>query len=39
VDVLIGRLRKKLGDNPYQPKFIKTVPQEGYIFLIDVDNF
>jgi DNA-binding response OmpR family regulator len=33
IDVVIGRLRGKLGDNPHQPRFIKTVWGEGYLFL------
>lgn len=30
----INRLRKKLEDDPHQPKFIRTVPKTGYI----IDN-
>ncbi|MCV6612049.1 MAG: response regulator transcription factor [Amphritea sp.] len=32
VDVLIGRLRKKLGDDPANPKTILTVHGAGYLF-------
>ncbi len=30
IDVLIGKLRKKLGDDAYHPKLIKTVRGTGY---------
>lgn len=33
VDVLIWRLRKKLGDNSMLPRFIATVPSRGYVFI------
>lgn len=32
VDVLVGRLRRKLGDNPAHPKTILTVHGAGYVF-------
>lgn len=32
VDVLVGRLRRKLGDNPAHPKTILTVHGAGYAF-------
>lgn len=32
VDIQIGRLRKKLGDDPKEPLFIKTVRGAGYMF-------
>lgn len=39
VDVLIGRLRRKLGDDPADPRLILTVHGAGYLFtpkLVDV---
>ena len=33
VDVLISRLRQKLGDDPRQPSFIRTVRGAGYTFI------
>jgi len=33
VDVLVSRLRQKLGDDPRQPQFIKTVRGLGYRFV------
>jgi DNA-binding response OmpR family regulator len=35
VDVLVSRLRQKLGDDPRQPTFIKTVRGSGYCFVGD----
>lgn len=32
VDIQIGRLRKKLGDDPKSPEYIKTVRGAGYMF-------
>ncbi len=32
VDIQIGRLRKKLGDDPKDPHFIKTIRGAGYMF-------
>lgn len=32
VDVLLGRLRKKLGDDPTRPRLIVTVRGSGYMF-------
>ncbi|OHC74037.1 MAG: hypothetical protein A3G18_10635 [Rhodospirillales bacterium RIFCSPLOWO2_12_FULL_58_28] len=37
VDLLVVRLRRKLGDSPRTPKFIFTVPGEGYFFTEAVD--
>ena len=31
IDVLIGRLRKRLGDEAKQPELIKTVRGRGYL--------
>ncbi len=33
VDVAVSRLRQKLGEDPKNPKFIKTVWGSGYLFL------
>lgn len=33
VDVVVSRLRRKLKDDPRQPKFLKTVWGAGYVFL------
>lgn len=35
IDVLIGKLRRKLGDDPRSPRFIKTVRGVGYVFTPD----
>ena len=34
VDVVVGRLRKKLHDNPRNPKIIRTVTGFGYLLTI-----
>ena len=36
VDIQISRIRRKLGDDPKDPKFIKTVWGGGYLFAPDV---
>ncbi len=36
VDIQIGRLRKKLGDDPKEPAYIKTVRGAGYMFVADL---
>ena len=33
IDVLVSRLRHKLGDDPRQPAFIQTVRGAGYRFI------
>lgn len=33
IDVVISRIRKKLGDNPKSPEFIKSVKGAGYKFI------
>jgi two-component system phosphate regulon response regulator OmpR len=33
IDVLVSRLRNKLGDDPKTPNFIKTVWGSGYMFI------
>jgi two-component system, OmpR family, response regulator len=37
VDVQVGRLRRKLNDNPQQPHLIKTVRGGGYMFVAPVE--
>jgi two-component system, OmpR family, response regulator len=37
IDVQVGRLRRKLNDNPQEPALIKTVRGIGYIFAQNVD--
>lgn len=32
IDLLVSRLRQKLGDDPREPRFIKTVRGAGYLF-------
>lgn len=36
LDVTIAKIRKKLGDTPKTPKFIRTVRQAGYMFMADI---
>ena len=38
IDMLISRLREKLGDGPRQPRFIRTVRMGGYQFVGAVDK-
>jgi two-component system phosphate regulon response regulator OmpR len=33
VDVLVSRLRQKLGDDPKSPRYIKTIWGSGYMFI------
>lgn len=33
IDVLVSRLRQKLGDDPRRPAFIRTVRGTGYSFI------
>ena len=33
VDITISRLRQKLGDNPREPRWIKTIWAAGYVFI------
>ena len=33
VDVVVSRLRQKLGDDPRQPRFLKTIWGTGYMFI------
>lgn len=36
LDVVIGKIRKKLNDDPRNPSYIRTVRNIGYIFIADV---
>lgn len=38
IDVMISRLRQKLGDDPQKPRFIKTIWGSGYKFIGDIDD-
>ena len=33
IDVLVSRLRQKLGDDARRPRFIRTVRRTGYSFI------
>jgi two-component system phosphate regulon response regulator OmpR len=33
IDVLVSRLREKLGDDPRRPTFLKTVRGSGYMYI------
>ena len=38
IDVLISRLRQKLGDDPRKPAFLKTVRGAGYMYIGDEEG-
>jgi len=38
IDVQVGRLRRKLNDDPQQPQLIKTVRGGGYMFAVPVER-
>ncbi|MHB8483021.1 MAG: response regulator [Nitrospiria bacterium] len=38
IDIAISRLRQKLKDNPKNPKFLKTIWGEGYMFISPVQK-
>ena len=38
IDVLVSRLRQKLGDDPRHPVFIRTVRGAGYLFIGGADD-
>jgi two-component system, OmpR family, response regulator len=38
IDVQVGRLRKKLGDNTSSPRIIKSIRGAGYVFCAPVSN-
>ena len=37
IDVRVSRLRKKLGDDPRNPKLIRTIYGAGYVFAVPVE--
>jgi two-component system OmpR family response regulator len=36
IDLLVSRLRQRLGDDVREPRYIKTVRGEGYVFCAEV---
>ena len=38
IDVHISSLRRKLGDDPKNPKYIKTVRSAGYMFMCTTED-
>jgi len=38
IDVLVGRLRGKIEDNPKSPKMLRTERGLGYVFAVDVEK-
>jgi two-component system OmpR family response regulator len=37
IDVQVSRLRQRLGDDGREPKIIRTVRGEGYVFALPVE--
>jgi two-component system OmpR family response regulator len=37
IDLLVSRLRQRLGDDAREPMYIKTVRSEGYVFSVPVE--
>ncbi|GGP28142.1 response regulator [Silvimonas amylolytica] len=37
IDLLVSRVRQRLGDDAREPDFIKTVRSEGYVFAVPVE--
>ncbi|PZQ00202.1 MAG: DNA-binding response regulator [Variovorax paradoxus] len=37
IDLMVSRLRKCLGDDAREPRYIKTVRSEGYVFAVQVE--
>jgi two-component system OmpR family response regulator len=37
IDLLVSRLRQRLGDDAREPTYIKTVRSEGYVFSVPVE--
>ena len=35
IDVIITRLRKKIEDNPKNPKYLQTIRGEGYVLWVE----
>jgi DNA-binding response OmpR family regulator len=38
VDTRVAELRRALGDDPAQPRFIETIPGQGYRFVGTVES-
>lgn len=38
IDVLVGKLRRKLGDDPKSPSLIKTIRGVGYVFTASIEG-
>ncbi len=38
IDIQVSRLRRKLGDDPREPRIIKTVRSGGYVFTADLQD-
>lgn len=38
IDVLIGKIRRKLGDDSRNPQFIRTIRNIGYMFVAEVEQ-
>jgi two-component system OmpR family response regulator len=37
IDLMVSRLRQRLGDDAREPTYIKTVRSEGYVFAVPVE--
>ena len=37
IDLLVSRLRQRLGDDAREPLYIKTVRSEGYVFSVPIE--
>ena len=35
IDVVVTRLRKKIEDNPKNPKYLQTIRGEGYVLWVE----
>lgn len=38
IDLLVSRLRQRLGDDAREPRYIKTLRSEGYVFSVNVEQ-